>query len=427
MRKKIIYFVGLLLWMIIESCTPDEYTVVDQNSVSPEMVARIELRQNHYQVLADGRAELELRPVMYNEEGFEIPDSRVNDDWLEYRSPDGKLLARYFSTSDKNLVGQELKVFARLKDKDIYSDTVAFTVEEPLNTEDMEEITIPVIFHLIQSNDEVVSFGGKYPAEKIDMTVLKLNQAFAGTISKNAAGVDTKIHFKAALYDPYGRQLAEPGINRIYVSEVQDDAKDRYDTFIREQQAVWSYKDYFNIWIISDAANLYKKFCNEVSWKCGPRYKNAGFSGDIPEGLKLSVLPENWNPQPGEVGLKYKMQTLNRTKWVCSATEETELISCIGTYLGLLPTWNFGRNKFRDDYCTDTPYYESADAGEPLNKTWYKTTAEGYYFLSENIMDDPTGLHRSITKQQCRRIRWVLENCPERSAWKSDFAFTGKK
>ena len=70
-------------------------------------------------------------------------------------------------------------------------------------------------------------------------------------------------------------------------------------------------------------------------------------------------------------------------------------------------------------------YWGTDFMNRTFNTSWYKQ-AQGCYFRSENIMDDPTGLHISVSKNQCERIRWLLENCPERAAWKNDFAFTGK-
>lgn len=79
-----------------------------------------------------------------------------------------------------------------------------------------------------------------------------------------------------------------------------------------------------------------------------------------------------------------------------------------------------------DDHCQDTqPYYLGAPDSYKGNKTMFKAV-ESCFFLAENIMDDQSGVHRSVSAEQAKRMRWVLENCPERSAWKSDFAFTGK-
>ena len=107
------------------------------------------------------------------------------------------------------------------------------------------------------------------------------------------------------------------------------------------------------------------------------------------------------------------------------ATKENELVNAFGYYLGLLPTWK-ERGGIPEDYCTDTQKYFGNDAeGYKKNTTAYKLVKD-CFFLAENIMDDPLGTHRSISLQQSQRIRWILNNCPERSAWKSNFAFTGK-
>ncbi|MFR7809988.1 MAG: hypothetical protein ACLU4N_12320 [Butyricimonas faecihominis] len=94
-------------------------------------------------------------------------------------------------------------------------------------------------------------------------------------------------------------------------------------------------------------------------------------------------------------------------------------------YLGLLPTWKESGG-IPEDYCADTQKYFGNDAeGYKKNTTAYKLVKD-CFFLAENIMDDPLGTHRSVSLQQSQRIRWILNNCPERSAWKSNFAFTGK-
>jgi hypothetical protein len=69
------------------------------------------------------------------------------------------------------------------------------------------------------------------------------------------------------------------------------------------------------------------------------------------------------------------------------------------------------------DYCSGV--------GNSENTDWYKTF-DGCYFRAENIMDDSRGVHCSVSRDQAIRMRWFLNNCPARTAWKSDFAFTGK-
>ena len=157
-----------------------------------------------------------------------------------------------FSTSDKSLIGQEIKVNARIKGQELSSNTVTFTVTDPSVLNSYTEITIPVVFHLIQSNNDITEYGGEVPMERIHLLLDKINNTFSGVVSTNASGVDTKIRFKAAEYDPYGNKLHEPGINRIYVDKVTDAAKDQYKTFIEAQKALWPYNQYLNVWLISD-------------------------------------------------------------------------------------------------------------------------------------------------------------------------------
>lgn len=146
---------------------------------------------------------------------------------------------------------------------------------------------------------------------------------------------------------------------------------------------------------------------------------------DIPQGLTLAELPTNWEPVPNEVGILYKLQSIFKMTRAFGEESENELVNCIGYYFGLLPTWGISDDGIPDDYCSDThAYYGDENTGYNIS---VNKTVDDYYFLSENIMDDPTGVHRSITLQQAQRIHWVLNNCPERSAWKSDFAFTGKE
>ena len=61
------------------------------------------------------------------------------------------------------------------------------------------------------------------------------------------------------------------------------------------------------------------------------------------------------------------------------------------------------------------------------NNRLYKQDANATYewFTSFNIMDNYS-FKNSITVDQAKRIRKVLEQCPSRWAYKSNWAFEGK-
>ena len=425
--KRILYTLVAIFIGCIISCTPDKDEVLEMGLVDMDHIKDIKLRTSHYQLLANGKAQLEFNPLLTTKDGFTVQDSRVDHSQIEYYTSTGETLPKVFSTSDKSLIGKEINVHAKIKGADLTSNTVTFTISDPSVSDTYTEITIPVIFHLIQSNQDIAGYGGEIPMERIHLLIDKINNTFSGNVSTNAMGVDTKIRFKAVVYDPYKNKLQEPGINRIYVEKVTDAAKDQYKTFIKDQKALWPYDKYLNVWLISDRENEYDKFFYTISRTCIPRYiATEADPAKIPEGLTLSSLPENWTPVPNEVGILYKLQSIQTMVRSFGEKNENELVNGFGYYLGLLPTWGASSSAKPQDYCSDThKYYGNDNEGYNKNQTAYKLVGD-CFFLAENIMDDPVGVHRSVSQQQAQRMRWILNNSPERSAWKSDYAFTGR-
>ena len=425
--KRILYTLVAIFIGCIISCTPDKDEVLEMGLVDMDHIKDIKLRTSHYQLLANGKAQLEFNPLLTTKDGFTVQDSRVDHSQIEYYTSTGETLPKVFSTSDKSLIGKEINVHAKIKGADLTSNTVTFTISDPSVSDTYTEITIPVIFHLIQSNQDIAGYGGEIPMERIHLLIDKINNTFSGNVSTNAMGVDTKIRFKAAVYDPYKNKLQEPGINRIYVEKVTDAAKDQYKTFIKDQKALWPYDKYLNEWLSSDRENEYDKFFYTISRTCIPRYiATEADPAKIPEGLTLSSLPENWTPVPNEVGILYKLQSIQTMVRSFGEKNENELVNGFGYYLGLLPTWGASSSAKPQDYCSDThKYYGNDNEGYNKNQTAYKLVGD-CFFLAENIMDDPVGVHRSVSQQQAQRMRWILNNSPERSAWKSDYAFTGR-
>ena len=114
MNKNISGFIATVLGLqLLFGCTPDDETYRDNRIMDVSSVDSVALVANHVMVLADGHAQLELYPRLFTREGNQIPDERVNNEWLEYVSESGLALSRYFSTADAALIGQT--VTARLK------------------------------------------------------------------------------------------------------------------------------------------------------------------------------------------------------------------------------------------------------------------------------------------------------------------------
>ena len=133
--------------------------------------------------------------------------------------------------------------------------------------------------------------------------------------------------------------------------------------------------------------------------------------------------------RPSQAGIIYKLSELDvaeRSFFVSNNNKKqgyNELGYYIGLFYGLLPTCNYQNTKAGTDYCDDTIDYAATSTGG--NKDWYKTM-DGCYFRAENIMDDPRGVHCSVSQDQTIRMRWIMDNCVGRMQWKSSRALSGK-
>lgn len=410
--------------LVFYSCTPDNLDYHDNSIMEINSIDSVALVANHVMLLADGNAKLEFVPKLFTKDKNKIPAYRVDYDYLEFVSESGEFFSQYFSTNDLSRVGETVYVKMKVKDTDLESNAISFKIVEPLETVYQSDIIIPVVFHIIQTNDDVVLFGGAYKQEQIDLVLNKLNNMLSGVLTHNPVGVNTHVQLKAAIYDPYGKKLKEAGINRLTVENISTD--NYYEDFLSSQHLIWNPNQYMNIWLISDREQKIDDFANDISEQCVPSYVLPE-TGDILDGLICTEYQDEVL-LAREAGIIFKLQELdNMSRGFFNDDDKpvnNELGYYVGRYLGLLPTCTYA-SAAGTDYCVDThDYFPDMNAvGE--NKTWYKE-ANGCYFRAENIMDDPRGVHSAVSKEQCKRMRWVLEHCVGRLAWKSNFAFVGQ-
>ena len=148
--RNLIYILSII--GVLFSCTPERYEYHEPSFVDMNTIETIKLHLNHYQLLADGKSELEFSPVLMAKDSFKVADSRINHSLIEYHSLSGDILEKNFSTSSTSLIGQEMNVYATIKGTELKSDTVSFTVVDPSALEQCTEITIPVVFHSLKRN-----------------------------------------------------------------------------------------------------------------------------------------------------------------------------------------------------------------------------------------------------------------------------------
>lgn len=422
------FILGCLIALsLLNSCTPEtDRLTEDIHVMDASQITRVILKPENLFLIADGKATMTCTPIVYyryNNQEYKMPQERVNDNWFEFVVSAGKMDGKTFSTTDKNLIGKQIKVKAKVKSSNIESNDCIFTVTAP--SEPMKELIIPIVFHLLRNEGEETIVGYTFTNEMIMNVLDKLNKIFAGKASNNSVGTDTYIRFKPAVYDPTGNKLPCPGINRIMAPANSIDANSDPLELIEKYKMNWDCKKYMNVWLISVSkeAPIYTAITEAFK----PYFRD--FASEQPEGFELTPLPPGVEipfPVPA-TGIIYRAENLNdpnRSYSNMGMPGYNEIYYYIGQYFGLRGNNSFNQSEAPDNYCHDTPVYGISSQYTGSNKTCFKET-DDYFFISYNIMDDPTGFHTSISPEQAKRMRWVIENCPERSAFKSSYAFTG--
>ena len=430
-KKSIIRNISLVsVALLATACSPDEEIFHDNSKVDPAIVDAVTIMPNQKRLIADGNAQIELQPTVFTKSGTQVPDTRVDDDWIEYTSDTpGVVAGRVISIADASLVGKTVTVKARVKTTGKESDPVSFSVIASKKDQFANELVIPVVFHILQTKDDIDNYGGEFKLERIEMQLKRLNNMFSGAVSHNPVGVNTNIRFEMAQYDQYGNRLVEPGVDRKTIADGAFSKKDGsdIDSLITAERLQWSADDYLNVWLVSDRKGVVSDFANDVTAKCAPCYVKAA-TADAPKGLKFQEYAGQ-ALKPSQAGIIYKLSELDvaeRSFFVSNNNKKqgyNELGYYIGLFYGLLPTCNYSNTKAGTDYCDDTIDYAATSTGG--NKDWYKTMY-GCYFRAENIMDDPRGVHCSVSQDQTIRMRWIMNNCVGRMQWKSTFALSGK-
>lgn len=416
--------------LLVTACSPDAEVFHDNSKVDPAIVDAVTIMPNQKRLIADGNAQIELQPTVYTKSGTKVPDSRVDDDWIEYISDTpGVVAGRVISVTDASLVGKTVTVKARIKTTGKESDPVSFSIIASKKNEFANELVIPVVFHVLQTKDDIDNYGGEFKLERVEMQLKRLNNMFSGAVSHNPVGVNTNIKFEMVQYDQYGNRLVEPGIDRKTIADGAFSKKDGsdMDSLITAERLLWSPDNYLNVWLVSDRKGVVSDFANDVTAKCAPCYVKDGAT-NVPKGLRLQEYTGQ-TLKPSQAGIIYKLSELDvaeRSFFVSNNNKKqgyNELGYYIGLFYGLLPTCNYSNTKAGTDYCDDTIDYAATSTGG--NEDWYKTM-DGCYFRAENIMDDPRGVHCSVSQDQTIRMRWIMNNCVGRMQWKSTQALSGK-
>ena len=457
MRK----IIGYIIVTILLSACAKEKTEILNFEASLDDIFRIELRADHKTLLPNGEAKMEFYPFVYGkksvmkydvteegeytsemvEEEYLIPEDQLPKGEIKVYDAAGNVVENNVYSTTSATPGTVLTFYA--KAGNIESEPLAITIRS-LPDESYEEIVVPVIFQMLlppTSSAPTYDISEEYLEE-----VLKgVNDVFNRRMTTDPNGGNVKLTFKLAEYNPSGVKLQERGKNIINLSAaniqtIEDesyyyDFSIGYNNFIirNKRTCIWDPTKYLNIWLTrfsmySDDVGTYS-YKNALPSVIHPDYdikSIPGLSGvEVKDQFTLSDVTHCL-----EVGILVNyVAFLNPS---VHGMNTFTLANVLAGYYGLMPT-NATRYTYLNsdgdiDYCPDT--YTSYSSYYPMvfkaNDLPYQPEGlEKEWFTSFNVMDRYSRKN-SVSVDQALRMRMVLERCPSRWAYKSDWAFTGK-
>lgn len=338
--------------------------------------------------------------------------------WCVVNTPQGN------GSSEMSLtIAPNYALSARTANISIQTAETTRTIEVKQNLWDLENYTfkLPIIFHILYNDplDENQYVRKGWMAEVIK----KVNLFYHNGFDKNSAVMP--LEFVMATHTPDGRELAEPGVNRV-----RDNNADGYGNSFTEgyshPELLWNPEKYINIFIVSRAKG-----------------SNLGGRSTFPYTTIESPLPgtkalDFW-PVRADINYMHGIIISNEYIYRINSSEgklyDTRDISFVvahelGHYLGLYHMFSESNTGtcLDTDYCADTPCYdrqkynrevEEFFAANPdytyndLMNFMYRTNCvTGEVTKPNNVMDYEYSWVNRFTPDQRKRVCHILAYSP---------------
>jgi PKD repeat protein len=265
-------------------------------------------------------------------------------------------------------------------------------------------VTIPIIFHVIHNGDNVGS-GENLSQAQINSQIAVLNEDFrkaSGTLGYNThpAGADCEIEFCAAVVDPSGVVLQEPGIDRKNMGQTDwqrsSGAANDIESVLKPA-TIWDPERYCNVWTVRFG---------------GASTSLLGYA-QFPSSSGLQGLNNNGGSATTD-GVVVRFNATGRVGTLdANYNKGRTLTHELGHWLGLRHIW--GDQSCGNDYCNDTPTSTDANYGCP-NQNTCNDGGTNPPDMVQNYMDYSDDECMNIfTNDQKTRMVTVLNNSPRRN------------
>jgi hypothetical protein len=278
-------------------------------------------------------------------------------------------------------------------------------IEQKQNARTNAIYTVPVVFHIVHRGEAI----GTYPnisATQVAAQISQLNKDFANLAgSTYPVASDAGIRFCAAVVDPAGHPLAEPGIQRINgvdsswanTSSMSLSTVMNYFNNTIKPKSIWDPYSFINVWTADISFSGLLGYATFPSLSTLPGLTSDETDATAGTVIEASSVGSTLTPGPGFAA----PYNLGRT-----LTHE------LGHFFGLRHIW--GDATCGNDYCNDTPPQNDETSGCPAPGTLNGCTPS-MAKMFENFMDYTNdACMNTYTADQTTRVQAVMVNSPRR-------------
>ena len=408
--------------MLMQACTKEGFDY----EMSEVKVDSISFSAGSSSLMADGQAALSFIVQAYSKKQVTIggvtkdsmvliPADRIPDSDKKVFDETGKEVGLKFSTSVSTPGSKSF--YAKIRN--IQSVTKQVTIKAP--GAGYSKIIIPVVIHVFElkkTDPKRYPWYVEVDYQKLQDLVAGMNAMFnrSGTSAPN--GTSANIEFVLAGVGPDGKPLEKAGYNMFEYLGTQTwgFGTATAATFIKANAAklLWNPKKYLNVWVLPSAV-YYGGIANAKPGYTLSTTPLPGVTMQVVSSINSVPLTE-----PEKVGL-----FVSRDEFYSPLRGTTPNIGYrLGNFYGLFRTYYYSTEPTYNDYCADTQKWLVNQL-----RNVYKTDKDGIVFGAENVMDatfidgnieggqNLVSRVNTFTAEQVKRIRYVIENCPERMAW----------
>ena len=421
--RSVLFLVSFI--SVFTSCKKDvfESHIPGGNEIKIDSVA---FSVGTHTLLADGKSELNFIIQVYSKKTVVIngasidsmvlvPEDRIPDSEKKVFDNTDKEVSKDFTTA--SITPSILSFYAKVGNTKSVVKTVNIKAPETA----YNKLIIPVVFHVFELNKTDAT---RYPwiesmkHSKLQELVAGMNAIFNRVGTNNSNGASANVEFVLATKGPNGEILDQAGYNMFQYAGTfaWGFGTANANTLIKANAAklLWNPKNYMNVWVLPSAV-----FSGGIT-NVRPGFTLSATPLDGVTMTKVNAITDVPLTEPVKVGLFVSRDEFYSTL----RGPAPNLAFRFGIYYGLFQTYNYTWDPALSDYCDDTQVFNVNQFAKI-----YKTATDGILFRAENIMDatfydfnieggqNIVSRLNNITSDQVKRIRYVLQNCPERMAW----------